>query len=46
MKIQVHKYLTNDPQYPIKIKTRDNLDEGMETRSGTRGDLTKSGGSA
>jgi hypothetical protein len=34
------------PQYPIKMITRDNLEEGMETRSGTRGDLTESGGSA
>jgi hypothetical protein len=37
---------SNDPEYPIKMKTRDNLEEGMESRSGTRGDMTESGGSA
>ena len=36
----------NDPLYPIKMKTRDNQGEGMETRSGIQGDLTESGGSA
>ncbi len=36
----------NDPLYPIKMKTQDNRGEGMKTRSGTRGDLTESGGSA
>jgi hypothetical protein len=25
---------SNDPQYPIKMKTPDNLEEGVETRSG------------
>ncbi len=33
---------TNDPQYPIKMKTRENREGGMGTRSGTRGDLTES----
>jgi len=37
---------SNDPQYPIKIKTLDNLGERMETRCGTRGDMAESGGSA
>ncbi len=37
---------TNDPQYPIKMKTRENQEGGMGTRSGTHGDLTESGGSA
>jgi len=37
---------SNDPQYPIKMKTRDNLVKGMETRSGTLGDLKESDGSA
>ena len=36
---------SNDPQYPIKMKTRDTQVEGMETRSSTRGDLTEIGGS-
>jgi hypothetical protein len=35
----------NDPLYPIKMKKWDNQGEGMETRSGTPGDLTESGGS-
>jgi len=37
---------SNDPQYSIKMKTCNNLEEGMETRSGTQGDLTERGGSA
>jgi len=37
---------SNDPQYPIQMKTWDNLEEGMVTRSGNRGDLTEIGGSA
>lgn len=36
---------SNDPHYPIKMKTRDTQVEGMETRSSTRGDLTEIGGS-
>ena len=36
---------SNDPQYPIKMKTRDTQVEGMETRNSTRGDLTEIGGS-
>jgi len=37
---------SNDPQYPIKMKTLENREEGMGARSGTRGDLTERGGSA
>jgi len=36
---------SNDPQYPIKMKTRDTQVEGIETSSSTRGDLTEIGGS-
>ena len=37
---------TNDPQYPIKMKTRENQEGGMGARSGTQRDMTESGGSA
>ena len=32
-----------DPQYSIKMNTRDTQDEGMKTRSSTGGDLTEMG---
>ena len=34
---------SNDPQYPIKMKTRERQVNAMETRSVTRGDLTEIG---
>ena len=34
---------SNDPQYPIKMKTRERQENAMETRSVTRGDLTEIG---
>jgi hypothetical protein len=34
---------SNDPQYPIKMKTRERQDNGITTRSLTRGDLTEVG---
>jgi hypothetical protein len=36
---------SNDPQYPIKMKTRERQENAMETRSAmeTRGDLTEAG---
>jgi hypothetical protein len=34
---------SNDPQYPIKMKTRERQENAMETRSVTRGDLTEAG---
>jgi hypothetical protein len=34
---------SNDPQYPIKMKTRERQENAMETRSVTRGDLTEVG---
>jgi len=37
---------SNDPQYPIKMKIRENQEEGMGTRSVTPGDLTERGGLA
>ncbi len=30
---------SNDPQYPIKMKTRERQENAIETRSVTRGDL-------
>ena len=36
---------TNDPQYLIKMRTRDTQVEVMETRSSTQGYLTEIGGS-
>ena len=32
---------SNDPQYPIKMKTRDRQENAIETRSITPGDLTE-----
>ncbi len=46
IKLTEMKKASNDPQYPIKIKTQENQEEGMGSRSGTYGDLTGSGGSA
>jgi len=37
---------SNDPQYPIKMKIRENQEEGMGTRSVTPGYLTERGGLA
>jgi hypothetical protein len=34
---------SNDPQYPIKMKTRERQENAVETRSVTRGDLTEVG---
>jgi hypothetical protein len=34
---------SNDPQYPIKMKTRERQENAIETRSVTRGDLTEVG---
>jgi hypothetical protein len=34
---------SNDPQCPIKMKTRERQENAMETRSVTRGDLTEVG---
>ncbi len=34
---------SNDPQYPIKMKTRERQENAMETRNVTRGDLTEAG---
>ena len=36
---------SNDPQYPIQMKTRERQENAMETRSAmeTRGDLTEAG---
>jgi hypothetical protein len=35
-----------DCMLSYEMKTRENQNEGMETRSGTQGDLTESGGSS
>jgi hypothetical protein len=32
---------SNDPQYPIKMKTRERQENSIETRSLTQGDLTE-----
>jgi hypothetical protein len=32
---------SNDPQYPIKMKTRERQENAITTRSLTRGDLTE-----
>ncbi len=32
---------SNDPQYPIKMKTKDRQENAFETKSLTRGDLTE-----
>jgi hypothetical protein len=34
---------SNDPQYPIKMKTKERQENAVETRSLTRGDLTEVG---
>jgi hypothetical protein len=34
---------SNDPQYPIKMKTRESQENAIETRSLTRGDLPEVG---
>jgi len=34
---------SNDPQYPIKMKTRERQENAIETRSLTRGDLREVG---
>ncbi len=34
---------SNDPQYPIKIKTRERQENAIETRSVTRGNLKEVG---
>jgi hypothetical protein len=34
---------SNDPKYPIKMKTRERQENAVETRSVTRGDLTEVG---
>ncbi len=34
---------SNDPQYPIKMKTRERQENAIETRSLTWGDLTENG---
>ncbi len=34
---------SNDPQYPIKMKTRERQENAIETRIVTRGDLTEVG---
>ncbi len=34
---------SNDPQYPIKMKTRERKENAITTRSVTRGDLTEVG---
>jgi hypothetical protein len=34
---------SNDPQYPIKMKTRERQENAITTRSLTRGDLTEVG---
>ena len=36
---------SNDPHYPIKLKTKESQEDGRETRSITRGDLAEIGGS-
>jgi hypothetical protein len=34
---------SNDPQYPIKMKTRERQENAIEARSITPGDLTEAG---